>query len=121
MEAFMLIPIESREDIQTRWFALFWEKYWRKKGKAEAWKSFKRAVKTPALWDAVWAALNEQWQEQMERDPQHRPHATTWLNQRRWEDEPDPPKIEAVVAPRRFGTDYDKLMRRLNGESADVM
>lgn len=66
-------------------FDAFWELYPRKIGKLGAKKSWMRAIKIcPA--ERITAALKvaiPSW-----NDPQYIPHATTWLNQGRWEDQP---------------------------------
>lgn len=69
-------------------FDAFWRAYPRKVGKPKAqsaWKSVsKDAVAVMiglARWTVYWIARNE---------PEFIPHPTTWLNQRRWEDDPPP-------------------------------
>lgn len=77
-------------------FEVFWERYPRKVGKAAALKSWKAL--TPSgieacqpLFDWVLAGLRH-WQgsEWSRGEPQFIPHPSTWLNQRRWRDIPQP-------------------------------
>jgi len=79
---------QSKMGVQA--FLMFWGAYPRKAGKAQAKNSFKRH-KCAEIVDQIIAAL--EWQaktEQWTRDGgKYIPHASTWLNGRRWEDEPD--------------------------------
>lgn len=71
-------------------FETFWKSYPRKTAKQPAEKAFKKLDPNAKLLTEiissveVWAKT-EQWQEQ---DGKFIPHASTFLNQRRWEDEP---------------------------------
>ena len=72
-------------------FANFWQKYPRKQGKGAAEKAFFKLHPTQELFDRMMAGLGramacEQWQRD---NGQFIPNPATWLNQRRWEDEPD--------------------------------
>jgi hypothetical protein len=84
-------------------FVAFWDAYPRKAGKPEALKAWRR-VGSPAALAAIQAALA--WQR---RDPEWLreagrfiPHPTTYLNQRRWEDEP-PARASAFTTPATAG------------------
>lgn len=67
-------------------FEAFWKEYPRKESKAQAKKAF---AKVNASIDELLQALETQKQsDQWRRDGgQYIPYASTWLNQRRWEDE----------------------------------
>jgi hypothetical protein len=71
-------------------FSQFWAAYPRKVGKGEAAKAFDRARlngKLPEVLAAIESyKKTSQW---IKDDGQFIPHPATWLNQRRWEDEPD--------------------------------
>ena len=85
-------PSLSDED-----FEAFWKAYPRKESKAQAKKAFaKVAVPLEALLQALEAQKQcDQWR----RDSgQYIPYASTWLNQRRWEDE-IPVQAEEVTEP----------------------
>lgn len=70
-------------------FDQFWSIYPRKKAKADARKAFDRIKWTPALWEQLLTAL--EWQRKEWSDPRFIPYPATYLNQARFEDEPDTP------------------------------
>ena len=72
-------------------FDLFWEAYPNKKGKGAARKAFENAIKKGVTSDVLIDAVNRQRRgAQWTKDNgQYIPHPATWLNQERWEDEPD--------------------------------
>lgn len=73
-------------------FNRFWFAYPRKIAKADAQKAFKKINMTAALFDAILSSL-EKWKKSKEwtKDGgQFIPHAATWLNGKRWEDEDNP-------------------------------
>ena len=77
-------------------FAPFWEKYPKKVGKKAAWKSWQKLTWTPDLNTKIMRALavaiaSDQWTKDSGR---YIPHATTWLNGERWEDEYKPPQVK---------------------------
>lgn len=85
-------------------FESFWSIYPRKVGKAAARKVWLRKVKTHSLATKVIKALRDQilaydWANAA--STQFIPHATTWLNQERWDDvlevEPASAPMEGVV------------------------
>lgn len=82
----------TREDTDQR-FEQFWTAYPRKVGKPKAKQAFEKAVKDEETFEAVMEGLRRYKRtEQWNRDGiEFVPHPTTWLNQRRWEDEiPEP-------------------------------
>ncbi len=81
--------IEPNE--KPEWFNVFWAKYsrWRNRDKKRAKAVFTRVVKSEAIFQAIMAGITAQGAEMMAREAAHRPHATTWLNGRRWEDSPE--------------------------------
>lgn len=67
-------------------FESFWKTYPRKTAKSQALKSWKKSSGIEASFEKIMAALesqksSRQWQQGII------PHAATWINQRRWEDE----------------------------------
>ena len=89
-------------------FEQFWSAYPRKQNKANARKVFDKLAPDQALLDRILAALA--WQTKsadwMKDDGQYVPLASTYLNGRRWEDEPpvnttatrpSVPKLQTVV------------------------
>lgn len=79
-------------------FLKFWEIYPRKEGKAKAAQSWKKIRKPAATLDQIktaleWQIKSEQWTKD---NGQFIPNPTTYLNQRRWEDENNQSKLEAA-------------------------
>lgn len=80
------------DDQQRPLFEEFWKLYPRKVGKAKAMSTYfnlMRGEKDPALSKKIIQGLERSlkvWATE-KREKQYVPHATTWLNQRRWEDE----------------------------------
>lgn len=73
------------------WFKIFWKIYPKKRGKGAAEKSFAKAVTSQAIYDAVMVGLEKHlgcadWEKE---GGQFIPNPATWLNQKRWEDEPE--------------------------------
>ena len=77
---------------------MFWKDYPRKVGKGAAYARWRS--KNPPL-DAVLAALKVQKRCEQWQDITLIPHPETWLNQRRWEDDP------AAYAPAKAKTATD--------------
>ncbi len=79
----------SKEFTSELWFDAFWQLYPRKVAKASALKAWKKACTSEAIKDEIMAGLHRSrtdWQlRQVPRD--YEPHAATYLNGRRWEDE----------------------------------
>lgn len=72
-------------------FVKFWKAYPRKVGKGAAEKAFAKHKPDSTLVNKMVEAVNvqkrtEQWQRERGK---FIPHPATWLNQRRWEDEPE--------------------------------
>ena len=80
-------------------FAEFWELYPRKDGKAATEKLFRSQATSPAKAETIIGALRQQLPGLKSRDPQYRPHARTWLSQRRWEDD--------AAQPEPIGEEYE--------------
>lgn len=73
-------------------FSPFWEKYPRKIGKKAAWRVWGKIDWSPELQEKIIKALDaaivsEQWSKDGGR---YIPHAATWLNGERWEDQLTP-------------------------------
>ena len=87
-------------------FARFWAAYPRKEAKATALKAFLKIAPDDAMLQTMLTAIDrfkqtEQWQED---GGKYIPHPTTWLNQRRWEDEP-PKASTGYQKPRKDSYD----------------
>lgn len=68
----------------------FWKTYPRKTGKASARAAWAKATKTTRP-EVILTGLVRNLPDLRSREPQYVPHAATWLNGARWDDEPPPP------------------------------
>lgn len=75
-------------------FDRFWSAYPRKIGKGAARKSYERALKKVSH-EIIMHGLSQQLPDMQSKEKQFIPHASTWLNQERWEDEPEEPNSMA--------------------------
>ena len=84
------IQSESNPNPNPKWFDAFWTIYPKKRGKGKAEESFAKKVTSQLTYDAVMAGLKKHLGcDDWEKDGgQFIPNPATWLNQRRWEDEP---------------------------------
>ena len=93
----LTIEIQATENFNT-----FWSIYPRKKGKATAKLSFMKALtKTDA--ETILSGAKKYALERQNEDMQYTAWASTWLNQERWEDEPDT-QTAGLAKPGRFLT-----------------
>ncbi len=70
-------------------FETFWRTYPRRIGKGAARKSFEKALRLESF-DGIMSGLQRQLSYYSSKEQQFIPHPTTWLNQERWSDEPQP-------------------------------
>jgi hypothetical protein len=68
------------------WFDAFWQLYPRHVGKASALKAWKKAATSEAIKDEIMDGFSKQVTSLILAG-KFCPHASTWLNGRRWEDE----------------------------------
>lgn len=93
LDAFLLSnpahPGEHNKEQYSEEFERFWAAYWRRVGKAAAWDEWRRLRKNGNLpdIDVLMETLEAQAPTYLDRELKYRPHARTWLHQRRWEDE----------------------------------
>jgi hypothetical protein len=72
------------------WFErVFWPLFPRKKCKAAGLAAARRKMTTAEKRARAVAALERELPELLARPPEKRPHASTWFNQDRWNDEPE--------------------------------
>lgn len=78
----------AREERFARW----WDAYplWRREKRSLALKAFIELDPDDGLLEKMLAALAWQVQRWKDGEPKYTPHPTTYLHQRRWEDEPPP-------------------------------
>lgn len=77
---------DSKES--DRLFDKFWSVYPRHEGKQSAVKAFNKTHPDEQLLETMINAILKQKQTDQWSDPRYIPHPATWLNGRRWEDEP---------------------------------
>lgn len=85
----VLVSVEPKlKPVKNEEFEIFWAIYPRRVGRGAAQKAFAKARQIADL-DVIINKVKEYMQTEQWRDPskQYIPHAATWLNQRRWEDE----------------------------------
>lgn len=98
---------KKTESIYPENFLAFWSLYPKKTGKGAAYKAY-LAIKgqRPSLSTITkaleWQCRSEQWQ-----DARYIPNPATWLNQRRWDDEPTETKTTtAAMTPDEIRREY---------------
>lgn len=82
---------EKENEKQRSLFDRFWQAYPKKVGKEAAKKAFSKLKPTEDDVSAWIIAVALQQQSRQWQDPKYIPHPATWLNQKRWEDEPEAP------------------------------
>ena len=92
---------KEKADALASMFARFWDAYPRHEAKQVAMKAFEKIKPDESLLETMLTSIRRfkesaQWQEE---GGKYIPHPATWLNQRRWEDEP--PKAEARYQKQR--------------------
>lgn len=81
-------------------FTDFWNCYPRKVSKTMALKAWKKLAPGADLLHSILADVNRRLEgEWKEKDMQYIPHPSTYLNQRRWEDETSTGKVEEQYTP----------------------
>ena len=82
-------------------FDLFWDAYPNRKGKGAARKAFENAIKKGVTAQRLIDAVNRQrcGAQWMRDNGQYIPHPATWLNQERWDDDPDLTPVDNQQKP----------------------
>ena len=94
-----------------RSFDKFWACYPRHTAKQDAKRAFLKISPDDTLLNTMLTAIQRQKQTEQWSDPRYVPHPATWLNGRRWEDEPAAPRAapgKTVSAARYSQRDYDE-------------
>lgn len=82
--------LASLAEQQATWFdSEFWPEYWRKVDKADALKAFKKHATCESKKNEIVQAVIAHAPNYLRRDPEHRPHAATWLNKHRYLEPPE--------------------------------
>lgn len=101
--------------LSQRRFDRFWDQYPKKVGKLAAQQAWEKLSVDEALLERMLAALeaakkSEQWSRDNGR---YRPNPATWLSQRRWEDEWEPPQTGTEQAGTSYDlSEFERLMMR---------
>lgn len=98
-------------------FDAFWSAYPRKVGKDAARKSYDRAMKK-ADHATVMSALLAWVPAQAGKDAQYIPHASTWLNGGRWQDEPEAATPAGPAKPGDTRINYKGVKQTYHGAIA---
>lgn len=91
--------IQNIPPISPKGFSEFWAAYPRKAGKGAAEKAWAKLKADDALTETILAAIEKhKTSDQWKKDGgKYIPHPSTWLNQRRWEDEVESAEPEEPV------------------------
>lgn len=90
-------PVDHSTTLVKQRFNEFWREYPKKTGKGAAEKAWNNIKPNRVLFDSIMSALkavkkSDQWHKE---NGQYIPNPSTWLNQRRWEDEIPKPTFSA--------------------------
>ena len=101
-----------------RAFDKFWAVYPRHTAKQDAKKAFVKVSPDDSLLNTMLTAIQRQKQTDQWSDPRYIPHPATWLNGRRWEDEPQratmkPGKVVSAAQYQQRDYDEEDLEARL--------
>lgn len=80
-------PVKEKNSGYTEMFEIFWGYYPRKTAKKVAFSTFQKINPDKVLLDKMLNAIKWQSEKWKEENYKYAPHPSTWLNQRRWEDE----------------------------------
>ncbi len=89
----------------------FWQAYPRKVGKAAARKAFAKALKVATV-DEIAFGLSGQVSALSAKEKQFIPHASTWLNGERWNDEIEKPHSGRPPEDQRGSSLFDEACGR---------
>lgn len=103
-------PKNERSRASADDFAVCWAAYPRKIGKGAALRAWEKQKppRAEVLSALQWQRTQPQW---VKDDGQFVPHMATWLNQRRWEDEPFEPTNAPLSDPNEAA--WDRVNRKL--------
>ena len=100
-------------------FDKFWSLYPRKVAKVAAQRSWKRLTNKNI--QSIFEVLHEHLIRWKFKDLQYVPHASTWINQRRWEDELEPlPADKSLPIYKNLESDRKKFLKKIKNAEKDV-
>ena len=92
-------------------FGEFWARYPRKVAKGAARKAYAKALKLTTH-DEIMFGLSQQIEMFEVKEKAFIPHASTWLNAERWEDEPEPTSTNQTASQQRGDAQFDEARER---------
>lgn len=116
---------EQKQEMTVR-FTMFWMAYPRHEGKQNAQRAFEKLKPDESMLETMLRAIERQKQtsQWQESGGQFIPHPATWLNQRRWEDEPligskKPQNVAQDFTQRDYSQEesMEDVLDRLGGQS----
>ena len=109
-------PKKEQSEIEAM-FNDFWREYPRKVNKVNAFKAFKKVCKNRKMLADMLAALSEHRKTKQWQKPELIPHASTWLNGHRWEDDLTTIEDKTEEALSKASYDLEEYQRKgLTGE-----
>lgn len=109
------LPVEKskseKPNVQAERFAIFWQAYPKKIAKGAAERAWRKIKPSAELLQKMLAAIergkiSKQWNKD---NGQYIPNPSTWLNQKRWEDELEPMFVQRTMAPDEIIDDVPSL------------
>jgi hypothetical protein len=92
---------KGKGNVNAEYFEIFWEKYPRKENRKKSLESFAKIAPDELLLGKMLAAIDTQ-KETRQWKQGYIPHASTWLNQKRFEDELDKPPDKTFEPTSKF-------------------
>ncbi len=96
-------PLREQEPAE---FAAFWDLRWNTKDRAAAVSAFQKVATSPDRVQQIMQAVANQRAELLSRPLDKRPYMSTWLNKRRFADEPEPEELQQQPTGKPTGTVY---------------
>lgn len=92
------LRLQKPDEVAAWYEGEFYPEFPLHKAKWEGLKAARIQLKTPELRALAINSLRNQRDELLSREPSKRPYPATWINQKRWEDEPGiPAKVEDPI------------------------
>lgn len=104
-------PKSEKPNVQVERFTVFWQAYPKKVAKGAAERAWRKIKPSAELLQEMLAAIergkvSKQWNKD---NGQYIPNPSTWLNQKRWEDELEPMFVQRTAAPDEIIDDVPSL------------
>lgn len=104
--------VDTSKILNNDRFEEFWRVYDKKVSKTTAKKAWDKIKMTDALFEEIMIAIRNQLKYDQWSSKQYQPHASTWLNQKRWEDEIVPSKEQTKNQGNTWGASAMNQYRR---------